>query len=127
MLVRDVWLTVSLQRNVLLRHSITTLSHKDGSNTYGSLLRLRVIDPKDLRGYTEEIVDISELGDTDGMKGAHGGGDIRLIKDFCDVLEGAENSISCTEIMDSTKSHYVVFKAEEARKSGRVITLSNEN
>ena len=61
------------------------------------------------------------------MKGAHGGGDIRLIKDFCDVLEGAENSISCTEIMDSTKSHYVVFKAEEARKSGRVITLSNEN
>ncbi len=89
----------------------------------GHSFAVRTIAPKELCGYKEIIVDSNESGDLDGNQGAHGGGDIRLIKDFCDVLEGAEKSISCTDIMDSTKSHDVVFKAEQSRKSEKIINI----
>ncbi len=89
----------------------------------GKTFALRTIAPKETCGYKEIIVNSAESGDLDGAQGAHGGGDIRLIKDFCDVMEGAPKSISCTDIMDSTKSHDVVFKAEQARKTGKIVSI----
>lgn len=59
-----------------------------------------------------------------GERGGHGGGDLRLIADFCNALEGGEKSISCTDIMDSTKSHMVVFNAEKARKTGEIVHIN---
>ena len=109
-------------RNIQIIGTKGEIKNLDDCRTFA----IRTIDPKEPRGCKETIIDIKEIGDNDGMKGAHGGGDIRLIKDFCDALEGAEKSISCTEIMDSTKSHYVVFKAEESRKSGKIISLTRE-
>ncbi len=89
----------------------------------GKTFALRTIEPREKCGYKEVIINSHESGDMDGAKGGHGGGDIRLIKDFCDVIEGAEKSISCTDIMDSTKSHAVVFKAEQARKTGKIVNI----
>ncbi len=84
---------------------------------------LRTINTKEENGYTEKEYDVNMTGNSSGEQGGHGGGDIRLITDFCNALEKGEKSISCTDIMDSTKSHTVVFKAEEARKSGQVAEI----
>ncbi len=89
----------------------------------GKTFVIRTIAPKEPCGYTEVVINSAESGDMDGAQGTHGGGDVRLIKDFCDVMEGAEKSISCTDIMDSTKSHDVVFKAELSRKDGKIINI----
>ncbi len=103
-------------------HIIGTKGEIKG-NEDGATFLVRTIDPKIRCGYHEELIDTNVEGDTDGSHGAHGGGDLRLVADFCSVLEGAEKSISCTDIMDSTKSHRVVFEAEKARKTGTVIKL----
>ena len=84
---------------------------------------LRTIDPKEKTGYREEVYNTQITGDFAGERGGHGGGDIRLIADFCNALETGETSISCTDIMDSIKSHMIVFKAEEARKTNKIVTI----
>ncbi len=89
----------------------------------GKTFALRIIDPKNPKGYTEEIIDSAESGDMTGASGGHGGGDIRLIRDFCNMMEGGEKTISCTDIMDSLKSHDVVFKAEQSRKTGNIVQI----
>ncbi len=84
---------------------------------------LRTINPKVESGYDEQEFDVEMTGGSSGEFGGHGGGDLRLIADFCNVLEGGEKSLSCTDIMDSTKSHVVVYKAEESRKTGKIVKL----
>ncbi len=90
----------------------------------GGKFYLRTIDPKEQTGYKEQSFDINEIGDSAGERGAHGGGDIRLIKDFCNTIEGGEISISCTDILDSLKSHLVVFTAEESRETGNSVNIN---
>ncbi len=89
----------------------------------GRHFALRKIDTKNPKGYVEEIIDSAESGDMTGVNGGHGGGDIRLIRDFCHMMEGGEKTISCTDIMDSLKSHDVVFKAEQSRKTGNIVQI----
>jgi predicted dehydrogenase len=84
---------------------------------------LRLINPKEETGYTETTYNSQITGDYAGERGEHGGGDVRLIADFCNALETGEKSISCTEIMDSIKSHMIVYKAEESRKNNCIVTL----
>ena len=43
--------------------------------------------------------------------------------DFIDYLNGSEPSVSCATLEDSVISHHTVFKAEEARKSKKIIEL----
>ena len=67
--------------------------------------------------------DLNISGGMDGEHGEHGGGDLRLAEDFVDSINGMPLSISCTSLEDSIASHLTVFKAEEARKTGRVIKV----
>lgn len=108
------------ERNI---HIIGTKGEIKGEFDSGKFV-LRTIEPKEECGYIEQEFSIDMLGGSAGEQGAHGGGDIRLIADFCNALEGGEESISCTDIMDSTKSHMVVFKAEESRKSGKIVEIN---
>ena len=111
--------TAKSERNI---HIIGTKGEIKGDFSKREYI-LRTIAPKEKDGYKEEIFATNMNGDSAGEKGAHGGGDIRLVEDFCNALEGGEKSISCTEIMDSVKSHMIVDKAEEARKTNTVVAL----
>ena len=45
-----------------------------------NFMTIRTIDT--LIGYREERIDLNDEGDTTGAFGGHGGGDMRLAKDF---------------------------------------------
>jgi predicted dehydrogenase len=60
------------------------------------------------------------VADGDDM---HGGGDLRLVADFCDVLAGEAPSISTTALADSINGHLIGFAAERARMEGRWVRL----
>lgn len=77
----------------------------------------------DFVNYVEEEYDLKITGDMTGAAGGHGGGDPKLVHDFIDYLNGSEPSVSCATLEDSVISHHTVFKAEEARKSKKIIEL----
>lgn len=104
------------ERNI---HIIGTLGEIKGTFEESKYV-LRKIAPSAEGTHTEETFDLNIAGDMTGAFGGHGGGDLRLVEDFVDYLNGEEPSISCTDINDSTTSHLVVFKAEQARKSGLI-------
>lgn len=74
--------------------------------------------------FTVERVDTGNQGDTAGVFGGHGGGDLRLMEDFIDLLDGRPTSISRTILSDSINGHKLVFLADEAMQSNRVIPFS---
>jgi hypothetical protein len=84
---------------------------------------VRIIDAAAKDGYKEEVHDLNIQGDMTGAHGGHGGGDMRLVADFVNYLNGEEPSISCTTLKDSTTSHKVVFRAEKSRKNNTVEVL----
>lgn len=64
-------------------------------------------------------------GDASGVNGTHGGGDLRLVADFVDLISGETPSISTTSLDDSVMGHYLVFKADEARVDRKVVELNH--
>lgn len=89
-----------------------------------STITVRHIDPSPGGSeYKERVIDLRIEGDMHGAFGGHGGGDLRLIRDFCNVLQGAAPSISYTSIEDSISGHLIGFRADVAMKHNRVETL----
>lgn len=82
---------------------------------------VRHIDPRPGCAYAETRVDLNESGDMHGAFGGHGGGDLRLVKDFIDLVNGAEPSLACTRIEDSVNGHLTGFLADRAMEEGRVV------
>ncbi len=82
---------------------------------------LRKMQPATGKGYSETVYDIKVDGDKIGAVGGHGGGDMMLVHDFIDYLNGKNPSISCATLEDSIISHLAVFNAEKARKNGKVV------
>lgn len=77
-------------------------------------------------GQPEETIDITRLADN--LSG-HGGGDIRLVKEFLE-LAGGEKELTnrITTIERSLESHYIALAAEESRLcGGKVIEIKHEN
>lgn len=107
------------ERNI---HIIGTLGEIKGTFEDSKYV-IRKMNPETREPYKEELYDLKITGDMIGANGSHGGGDGRLAMDFVDSLMGKEPSISCTDINDSITSHLVVFKAEEARKSGKIVKI----
>ncbi len=82
-----------------------------------STITVRHIDPSPGgQEYKERVIDLRIEGDMHGAFGGHGGGDLRLIQDFCDVIKGASPSISYTSIDDSISGHLIGFRADVAMK-----------
>jgi len=73
-------------------------------------------------GKPETVIDVSKLADDFS---GHGGGDIRLVEEFLDVVSGEkEPSDKITSLAHSMESHYVALAAEESRlQGGEVIKL----
>ncbi|MWV42913.1 gfo/Idh/MocA family oxidoreductase [Paenibacillus sp. HJL G12] len=53
----------------------------------------------------------------------HGGGDMRLIKDFLKLVREDGNAQGLTSADHSVQSHLMAFAAEESRTSGEIISL----
>ena len=72
----------------------------------------------------ETYIDIASL--SDDFSG-HGGGDIKMVEEFLDVLSGEkEESPYVTSLEVSTESHYCALAAEESRvHGGQVVELEN--
>jgi hypothetical protein len=54
----------------------------------------------------------------------HGGGDLRLAEDFVRTIRGESPSISCTSLEDSIYGHLIGFGADQSRREGRVIEIT---
>lgn len=84
---------------------------------------VRGIDARPGHQYSERVVEIDEDGDMSGALGGHGGGDLRLVQDFIEVIRGGKPSISSTSIEDSIAGHSVGFAADRSREESTVVTL----
>jgi len=73
-------------------------------------------------GKPSEVIDVSKL--SDDFSG-HAGGDVRLVKEFLNLISGEEISAGqITSIEHSMESHYIALAAEESRvNGGQVIEL----
>lgn len=68
---------------------------------------------------TEEILTFGK----DGLVNGHGGGDEGNVNSLYEYLNGEYNGFSISDIRTSVNNHFIVFAAEESRKSGRVVDL----
>ena len=100
-------------------HIVGTLGEIKGTFET-SKYTVKLADAKSNDAVSVTEYDLNVTGDMTGAHSGHGGGDIRLSRDFVNYLNGEDPSISCTEINDSTVSHLVVFKAEKSRKNGTI-------
>lgn len=69
---------------------------------------VRKPDPRAGHEYTEESVEF------DVRQAMHGGGDLRLVADFVNVVRRRPPSISTTSLADSVNGHLVGFAADQA-------------
>jgi predicted dehydrogenase len=89
-----------------------------------SRFEIRTPKPSAPGNYESEEFDLNVTGDFHGLTGGHGGGDMRLVADFVDLLSGGKPSISCTSLEDSIYGHLVGFRAEVAREKDTVVPVS---
>ena len=71
--------------------------------------------------YTDTVIDV----DVD-PKDEHKGGDVGIMSDLCDYLNGDRSSISITSIADSINGHLCVYAAEKSRKEEKIVDLKKE-
>jgi predicted dehydrogenase len=105
-------------------HIVGTTGEIVGNFEDGRFL-IRRIDPRPGREHAEEVIDLREGSDKDGAFGGHGGGDLRLVADFCRVLRGRPPSLSTTTLSDSLHGHLICFRADEAMRERRTVDLSD--
>ena len=103
-------------------HLLGTHGEIEG-NLEESRFVIRHMDPRPGHETAERVVDLNVEGDMHGAFGGHGGGDLRLVADFVNVLRGEARSISCTSIDDSVHGHAIVFCADRAMAERRVIIV----
>ena len=86
-------------------------------NLEDGYFEIRKPDTSVKAGYTSARTDISVTDDS------HGGGDLRLVEDFVQVLQGGEPSLSYTALEESVYGHAIAFAAERSRKGRRLEEL----
>ena len=123
---------VSLQMadDVTVAFTMTAFSDKGGRcmrvmGTKGEIwadMEKDIIQLMPFGGQMEEF-DIRKLA-TD-LSG-HGGGDIKMIEDYLDVLDGKPMPTAMTTIGRSVESHYICLAAEESRVNGGHLVYIDE-
>lgn len=78
---------------------------------------LRNPDARKGSEYTEEIITAGEANDQ------HGGGDLRLVDDFVNLITGGDHSISATVLEDSINGHLIGFAANESNDRQKVVVI----
>ena len=97
-------------------HIVGTKGEVFGTMEEGTFTVRRIAATGPQRSTTEEFA-------VSGSKDMHGGGDLRLVADFVNVLQGNPPSISTTALEDSINGHLIGFAAEQGRHESRWVTL----
>lgn len=79
----------------------------------------------DFKTRTEETVDILNFVQDESIVGGHGGGDLGIIKAFCEFMTGEYNGNAICDVTTSVENHLVTFAAEHSRLEGGVITMED--
>lgn len=96
------------------------------TRVFGSRGELRcdgeTIEIHDFLTRQTERIPVGDFGDfTAG--GGHGGGDARLVAAFVDAVAADDPTRVLSGARDSLASHLTVFAAEDARRTGAVVTV----
>jgi predicted dehydrogenase len=67
--------------------------------------------------FQEEVVDSGVADDL------HGGGDLRLVRDFLSVVRSEKPSSSTTTLADSINSHLIAYSADISMQESKVFTF----
>ena len=73
----------------------------------------------DGKEYTKEVVD---TGVSEDM---HGGGDLRLVRDFLSLVRGEQPSLATTSLSDSLNSHKIAFAADISMQESRIVDFDD--
>jgi len=103
-------------------HLIGTIGEIQGC-LEDSCFVIRHIDPRPGYEYHEDVVDVHVGGDMTGAFGGHGGGDMRLVADFLNVLRDEPRSICSTVIEDSVAGHLIGFGADRSLREQRIVNI----
>lgn len=81
--------------------------------------------------FSEDEIQINTFADKNVQKiaifpekGGHGGGDMRLTRDWLAALHAQDDSLVVANAQESLRSHTIAFAAEKARRENRVVKLS---
>jgi predicted dehydrogenase len=97
-------------------HLVGTKGEIEGSVEDGSFV-VRFPDVRPGCEYTETLVDLNVSMDM------HGGGDLKLVGDFLQVVRGEEPSLSTTRLEDSVYGHLIGFAADAAMEERRIVEV----
>lgn len=122
--------TMTLEGGVTASLTMTAFTDYEGRllnvhGTHGELqadMHTNIIRVFPFGGQMQEI-DVRTL--TNDFSG-HGGGDVRMLREFLDLLEGGEMSTTLTAIDRSVESHQIALAAETSRRDGGRLLTSAE-
>ena len=67
--------------------------------------------------------DVPVTAPDESIIGGHGGGDIGMVQEMVDFMQGQYTGYRCADIVTSVKNHLIGFAAEEARHTGTVVDM----
>jgi hypothetical protein len=70
-----------------------------------------------------ESVDIMNYVADETIVGGHGGGDLGIVKAFCEYLTGEYTGNAVSDISTSVNNHLAAFAAESSRLEGKVVNM----
>jgi hypothetical protein len=111
-------LTTGTSKPCRTMHLVGTKGEIEGSVEDGSFV-VRFPDVRPGGEFTETLVDLNVSMDM------HGGGDLKLVGDFLQVVRGEEPSLSTTQLEDSMYGHLIGFAADVAMKERRIVEISS--
>ncbi|TNJ63749.1 Gfo/Idh/MocA family oxidoreductase [Paenibacillus hemerocallicola] len=97
-------------------HIIGTKGEIEGEMESGEFI-IRTPDPRPNREYEVKRIKLNV------SKDMHGGGDVRIVEDFVNVVRGAADSRFATSLDNSILGHLCGFRADASRLEGRTMTI----
>ena len=69
---------------------------------------------------TKEWTDVPVTATEESIIGGHGGGDVGMVKEMIEFMQGEYTGYRCADIFTSVKNHLIGFAAERSRHNGTV-------
>ena len=69
---------------------------------------------------TKEWSDVPVTATEESILGGHGGGDVGMVKEMIEFMQGEYTGYRCADIFTSVKNHLIGFAAERSRHNGTV-------